>query len=111
MDALQDHEGDDENDDREFLKLEAEGEHLKAQLKALQEALKELGFYSLNIDSKYGSGTNTSIGANTISSYSGTAPQMYWIIDDSENGLSAYTAHPGSQSVRILPSCTGFAPY
>ena len=59
---------------------------------------------------KYGSGTNTSIGANTISSYSGTAPQMYWIIDDSENGLSAYTARPGSQSVRILPSCTGFAP-
>lgn len=43
MDALQDHEGmgegDDENDDREFLKLEAEGEPLEAQLKALQEAL------------------------------------------------------------------------
>lgn len=39
MEALQDHEGDDENDDREFLKLEAEGEPLEAQLKALQEAL------------------------------------------------------------------------
>ncbi|WP_421884274.1 ParB/RepB/Spo0J family partition protein [Methylibium sp.] len=39
MDALQDREGDDENDDREFLKLEAEGEPLEAQLKALQEAL------------------------------------------------------------------------
>ena len=38
MDALQDHEGDDENDDREFLKLEAEGEPLEAQLKALQDA-------------------------------------------------------------------------
>ena len=39
MDALQDHEGDDENDDREFLRLEAEGEALEIQLKALQEAL------------------------------------------------------------------------
>jgi ParB family chromosome partitioning protein len=39
MDALQDHEGDDENDDREFLKLEAEAEPLEAQLKALQDAL------------------------------------------------------------------------
>lgn len=39
MDALQDHEGDDENDDREFLKLEAEAEVLETQLKALQEAL------------------------------------------------------------------------
>jgi ParB family chromosome partitioning protein len=43
MDALQDHEGvgegEGENDDREFLKLEAEGEPLEAQLKALQDAL------------------------------------------------------------------------
>ena len=59
---------------------------------------------------KYGSGTNTSVSSNSINSYSGTAPRTYWIIDDSENGLSAYTATPGSQSVRILPSCTGFAP-
>lgn len=39
MDALQDHEVDDENDDREFLKLEAEAEVLETQLKALQDAL------------------------------------------------------------------------
>ena len=39
MDALQDHEGDEESRDREFLKLEAEAEPLEAQLKALQEAL------------------------------------------------------------------------
>ncbi len=31
------------------------------RVKALQEALKELGFYSLNIDSKYGSGTNKAV--------------------------------------------------
>lgn len=39
MDALQDHEGDDENDDRAFLKLEADAEVLETQLKAVQEAL------------------------------------------------------------------------
>ncbi|MBE0548569.1 MAG: ParB N-terminal domain-containing protein [Rubrivivax sp.] len=39
MDALQEHEGDDENDDREFLKLEAEAEVLETQLRALQDAL------------------------------------------------------------------------
>lgn len=39
MDALQDQEGDDENDDQAFLKLEAEGEALEAKLNALQEAL------------------------------------------------------------------------
>lgn len=59
---------------------------------------------------KWGSGTSTSVSSNSINSYSGTAPQMYWIVDDSDNGLSAYTATPGSQRVRILPSCTGFAP-
>ena len=59
---------------------------------------------------KFGSGTSTSVSSNSINSYSGIAPQMYWNVDDSENGLSAYTAHAGSQRVRILPSCTGFAP-
>ncbi|MDP1691905.1 MAG: chromosome partitioning protein ParB [Burkholderiaceae bacterium] len=39
MDALQEHEGDDESDDREFLKLEAEAEVLETQLRALQDAL------------------------------------------------------------------------
>jgi ParB family chromosome partitioning protein len=39
MDALQEHEDDDENDDCEFLKLEAEAEVLETQLRALQDAL------------------------------------------------------------------------
>jgi len=32
------------------------------RVKALQEALQELGFYNLSIDSKYGSGTNKAVG-------------------------------------------------
>jgi len=39
MEALQEQEGDNENDDQAFLKLEAEGNALEAQLEALQEAL------------------------------------------------------------------------
>jgi ParB family chromosome partitioning protein len=39
MEALQDHEGDDENDDQTFLKLESEGNALEAELEALHESL------------------------------------------------------------------------
>ena len=58
---------------------------------------------------KYGSGTSTSVSSNSINSYSGMGPKTYWIVDNSGNGLSSYTASPGTNSVRILPSCTGFA--
>ena len=59
---------------------------------------------------KFGSGTKTSIGANTIRSFSGNAPETIWIIDDASQGLSSFTTSPGSQRMQILPSCTGFAP-
>ena len=59
---------------------------------------------------KFGSGTRTSIGGNTIRSFSGTAPETFWITDASENGLSSFTVSPGSHRMQILPSCTGFAP-
>jgi hypothetical protein len=58
---------------------------------------------------KFGSGTNTSLGSNTISSYSGSAGDMIWIIDDSENGISSLSPS-GHQSMQITSSCTGFAP-
>ena len=59
---------------------------------------------------KFGSGTYSSIGSNTIRSFSGFAPETIWIVDDSRNGVSSYTAQAGSQRVEILDSCTGFAP-
>jgi len=58
---------------------------------------------------KYGSGTSTSVGSNSINSYSGMGPKTYWIVDSSGNGISSYTTSPGSNNVRILSSCTGFA--
>jgi hypothetical protein len=58
---------------------------------------------------KFGSGTNTSLGSNTISSYSGRAGDMIWIVDDKENGISSLSPS-GRQSMQITSSCTGFAP-
>lgn len=58
---------------------------------------------------KFGSGTSTSISSNTISSYSGSAGDMIWIVDDHENGLSSVSPS-GSQRMQITEGCTGFAP-
>jgi hypothetical protein len=61
---------------------------------------------------KFGSGTNTSLGSNTTTSYQMKAGDMIWITDDSENGVSSTSIGGGSsQSIRIMPSCTGFGPY
>ncbi len=59
---------------------------------------------------RFGSGTSTSIGSNTISSFSGNAPETFWITDKSGNGVSAFTVSPGSHRMQILSSCAGFAP-
>jgi hypothetical protein len=61
---------------------------------------------------KYGSGTNTSLGSNTTTSYQMKPGDMIWITDDSENGVSSTSIGGGgsSQSIRIMPGCTGFGP-
>ena len=59
----------------------------------------------------FSSGTNTSLGNNTTTSYSGSAPENIWIVDESGKPMSSYTTHPGSQTMQILESCTGFSTY
>lgn len=56
-----------------------------------------------------GSGTYTSIGANTTQSFSGLAGEQFWIIDGNRNGVSAFTPS-GTQRMAILNSCNGFVP-
>jgi hypothetical protein len=58
---------------------------------------------------RFGSGRSTSVSSNSITSYSGSGSQTYWIVDSSGNGVSSYTASPGRNDIRILPSCSGFA--
>jgi len=59
---------------------------------------------------KYGSGTNTSLGSNTTTSYQMKPGDMIWIIDDGENGVSSTTIAGSSSSERITiaSSCNGF---
>jgi len=60
----------------------------------------------------FGSGTKTSLSSNTTTSYQMKPGDMIWIIDDSENGISSTSIGGGSsQSIRIMPGCTGFGPY
>ena len=61
---------------------------------------------------KFGSGTNTTLGSNTTTSYQMKPGDMIWITDDSENGVSSTSIGGGGtfQSIRIMPSCTGFGP-
>jgi hypothetical protein len=60
---------------------------------------------------KFGSGTNTSLGSNTTTSYQMKPGDMIWITDDSENGLSSTSIGGGSsQRINITSGCTGFGP-
>ncbi|HEY1558047.1 MAG TPA: hypothetical protein VGF94_24625 [Kofleriaceae bacterium] len=59
---------------------------------------------------KFGSGTNTSLGSNTTTSYQMKPGDMIWIIDDGENGVSSTTigGNSGSLRLRITSGCNGF---
>lgn len=56
---------------------------------------------------KFGSGTKTSIGGNTGTTFprkpDGTV--MIWIIDDHENGITSVTANADVKNVEIGSSC------
>ncbi len=59
---------------------------------------------------KFGSGTYSSLGSNTITSRSMRPGDMVWIVDDSQNGISAATASEGTRRLKITRSCTGIVP-
>jgi len=61
-------------------------------------------------DPKFHANLNTSMSANSIRSFSGNGSQTYWIVDDSGRAVSSFTAGPNQRDMRILDSCTGFAP-
>ena len=59
---------------------------------------------------RFSGGTGTTMSANSLQSFSGSGQKTYWIVNDSGEGISSFTAGPGQRDMRILPSCTGFAP-
>jgi hypothetical protein len=60
-------------------------------------------------DPRFGSGTHTTLGSNTTTSYSGSGDDAIWIEDDGGNGLGSYLPSGRGGRVEITESCTGFA--
>lgn len=58
---------------------------------------------------RFSSGRNTSLGGNTVTSYSGSAPQTIWIVGSSGRGIGSYALGAGSHQLVITRSCMGFA--
>lgn len=61
---------------------------------------------------KFGSGTKTSIGSNTTTTFprkaDGTA--SIWIIDDRENGVAQASVSPTTRRLSIAKNCTAITP-
>ncbi len=56
---------------------------------------------------KFGSGTYSSLGSNTLTSKSMQQGDMIWIVDEHDNGLSSVSVGAGSQRVEVTESCSG----
>lgn len=61
-------------------------------------------------DPKFGSGTLSTIGGNSAQSMSFREGDLIWLVDDSRNALGSVSVSAASRRVKILKSCTGFAP-
>ena len=55
---------------------------------------------------KFGSGTQSSVSYNSVSSHSFRVGDMMWVTDASGNGLSSVTVGPGTRNIEIDSSCT-----
>jgi hypothetical protein len=60
---------------------------------------------------KFGSGTKTSIGSNTTTTFprKSDGTQTIWIIDESENGIASASVSADTKRVEIDRNCTGIS--
>lgn len=56
---------------------------------------------------KFGSGRYSSMSSNSSTSATFQPGDMFWIVDESENGLSSVTVAEGMREIEILDGCTG----
>jgi hypothetical protein len=54
---------------------------------------------------KFGSGTTSSISSNSVNSHSFMDGDMFWIVDDSDNGVDSVTLGPGIREILINSDC------
>lgn len=55
---------------------------------------------------KFGSGTTSSVSANSVSSKQMKAGDMIWVVDDGDNGLGSVTIGDSTRNVEIGGDCT-----
>lgn len=55
---------------------------------------------------KFGSGTYSSMSSNSSTSHSFMPGDMFWIVDDGQNGVSNVTIAEGTRTVEIQDGCT-----
>lgn len=58
---------------------------------------------------KFGSGTYSTISSNSVQSHSFREGEQFWIVDDSENGVSSATISSGTRELEIGSSCSGIS--
>lgn len=58
---------------------------------------------------KFGSGTNSSISSNSVNSHTFQPGDMFWIIDESENGLDSVTVDDRVRTIEINRDCTSLS--
>jgi hypothetical protein len=54
---------------------------------------------------KFGSGTYSSVESNSVSSHQFGSGDMFWIVDDSQNGVASVTAKPGMSEIKVTSDC------
>ncbi len=55
---------------------------------------------------KYGSGTSSSVSTNSVSSHSFREGDMFWVTDESGNGLDGFTVTRDTRTIEIDSSCS-----
>ena len=56
---------------------------------------------------KFGSGTLSSLSGNSVQSHVFQPGDMFWLVDESENGISSVTVGAGMREIEVTDSCTG----
>jgi hypothetical protein len=55
---------------------------------------------------KFGSGTQSSISSNSVQSHSFRVGDMFWVTDESGNGLDSVTVSDRTRTLEISSSCS-----
>ncbi len=54
---------------------------------------------------KFGSGTYSSLSGNASTSHSFMPGDMFWIVDESQNGVSSFTVADGTRKIEVDSGC------